>query len=173
MDYQEYKRRRLKGEERLALMQLDMLARSFDAAANDLKDRLAGYKWMKRDLGLMRRTCMHLMEEAVRDVPRDALELVLRQSRDYRLGLVRWSPIRREEEIVMPLSDEWQFVDIAMSERCATCLKTEAESKACELRALLRRYVDEPDPEFMSCGYVGMQVGECKGRMNKPKKIRG
>lgn len=50
MDYQEYKRRRLKGEERLALMQLDMLARSFDAAANDLKDRLAGYKWLKRDL---------------------------------------------------------------------------------------------------------------------------
>lgn len=171
MDYAEYKRRRLNGGERLAIMQLDMLARSFDAAMKDLKGRLEGYKWLKRDVGLIQKTCMRLMEEAVREVPKDTLELVLRQSRDYTIGLVRRSPIRKEEEIVMPLSDEWQFVDIALSERCATCMKTDAESKGCELRTLLRRYVDEPDPEFMSCGYLGIRLGECKGRMNKPKRI--
>lgn len=32
MDYKEYKKRRLRNEERLAVMQIDMLGRSFDDA---------------------------------------------------------------------------------------------------------------------------------------------
>ena len=53
MDYHEYKKRRLRNEERLAVMQLDMLGRSFQDAVHVLEERLKNVKGVKRDAGMV------------------------------------------------------------------------------------------------------------------------
>lgn len=173
MDYQEYRRRRLNTEEREAILRLDMLGRSFGVAVDKLEGRLKGVKNVKRDLGMMKYILRHLLEGATEDVPADQLEQTLRQSRDYRLNIERVSVQRPHEECVMPIEDEWQFVSLALEARCQMCLPSARDAKECRLRAMLRRYVDEPDPGCLTgCGYCRVRLDpDHGGRMNKQKTV--
>lgn len=171
MDYKDYAARRLRPEERMGIMQLDMLSRSFRLATCDLSKRLEGYRYLNRDLGAVQSACRRLIEYAAQNVDQGALDQVLRQSRDYALGLERIAVARKEEEVVMPMSDEWQFVSVVLDSRCGMCLKSGTESRQCRVRALLRRYVDEPDPGTLGCGYAGCQLANDGEKINRQEKI--
>ena len=170
-DYKDYAARRLRPEERRGIMHMDMLSRSFRLAACDLGKRLEGYKYLSRDIGMMQSVCRRLIEHAMENVEPEMRAQVLRQSRDYTLGLERIAAARKEEEVVMPMSDEWQFVSIVLDSRCSMCLKSGAESRQCRVRALLRKYADEPDPGAMGCGYAGCQLSNDASKINRQEKI--
>lgn len=171
MDYPEYKKRRLRNEERLAVMKLDMLTRSFGEAVCALENRLKGYKYTKRDLCMVVSVCKKLVREALGESPQDIAAQILRQSRDYCMGLERRSVVKKMEEVVMPMDDEWQFIHITLDSRCGICLKTSSECRDCKVRALLRRYVDEPEPEISgACGFMGVDLSDSK-KLNRQERL--
>lgn len=171
MDYKEYKAKRLTNEERLAIMSVDMIARSFEHNVGKLGRRLEGTKNVKRDLGMIRYICDRLLRAALGDSPQEIADHLIRQSRDFILGLERVSPVRRTEEVVMPLEDEWQFVHICLESRCGICLKTGEDCRRCGVRKLLRKYVDEPEPGSLTeCGFMGCDLGDSK-KLNKQERL--
>lgn len=171
MDYGEYKARRLRNEERMAVMTLDMLSRSFAYQIEQLEGRLKHVKYLKRDKALVGKICMKLVTAALEGSPPDIAAHIIRQSRDFRFGLERISPVRKKEEVVMPLDDEWQFIHICLDSRCAICLKTPGEAQACKVRQLLRRYADEPDPMSAGeCGFMGHDLGDSQ-KLNKQERL--
>lgn len=170
-DYRDYAARRLRPEERRGIMHMDMLSRSFRLAACDLSKRLEGYRYLNRDLGAVESACRRMIEYAAQGTDRGALEQVIRQSRDYALGLERIAAVHKEEECVMPMSDEWQFVSVVLDAKCSMCLKSGAESRQCRVRALLRKYADEPEPGALGCGYAGCQLSNDGDRINRQEKI--
>lgn len=174
MDYGEYKKRRLRNEERLAVMQLDMLGRSFQDAVHVLEERLKNVKGVKRDVGMMKHICKRLVHEALNTdpgVPEEIAAQIVRQSRDFRFGLERIAPVRKMEECVMTLEDEWKLIHIALDSRCSICLKMGEECKRCGVRALLRKFVDEPEPDIMTgCGYQGCGLSDSK-KLNKQERL--
>lgn len=174
MDYLEYKKRRLRNEERLAVMQLDMLGRSFEDAVRALGGRLANVKNVKRDLGMMRYICNRLVRATLETdpgVPGEIAAHILRQSRDFRFSLERISPVRKMEECVMTLEDEWKLIHITLDSRCGICLKTGEECRRCKVRALLRKFVDEPEPGSLTeCGYQGCDLSDSK-KLNRQERL--
>lgn len=171
-EYREYARRTLRNEERQAVMHLDMLAGSFFNAVEKLRGRLKGDRNLNRDVGMMGWICKRLVREAIRDVEPDVARQILRQSRDYELGLTRKQVVQRHEEVIMPLEDEWQFVHIALESRCKTCLNDANGCRDCALRKLLRRYADEPEPGALTpCGYMGLDVADNVKRMTKQERL--
>ena len=171
MDYKEYARRRLRAEERMAILKLDMLSRSFGSVVDALDKKLEGVKGVKRDLGMMRHILTRFMEESLRDVPADQAAQLLRQSRDYRMSLERISAIPRPQEYVIGQEDVWQMIHITLDARCGICLKSGAEARNCGVRKLLRKYMDEPDPGCLTdCGYAGADVNDSKF-MNKQERL--
>lgn len=173
MDWEAYKRRRMNNEERAAVMHLDMLSRSFEYCLGKLAGRLAGYRYLKRDAAMVKSVCGRLRDAALGENPGELEQQIVRQSRDYRLGLERVSPIRRAEEVVMPLEDEWQLIHICLESRCGLCMMTAGESATCKIRALLRRYCDEPEPGMLrGCGYQGCDLSDgSRTRMNKQERL--
>ena len=174
MDYPEYKKRRLRNEERLAVMQIDMLGRSFEDAVRALGGRLEKVKGVKRDLGMVRYICDRLIKETLETdpgVPGEIAAQIIRQSRGFRLSLERISPVRKMEECVMTLEDEWKLIHITLDSRCGICLKVGEECRRCEVRKLLRKFVDEPEPGSLTeCGYQGCDLSDSK-KLNKQKRI--
>lgn len=171
MDYPEYKKRRLRNEERLAVMQLDMLTRSFGEAVCALENRLKGYKYTKRDPNCVLSICKKLVREALGESPQDIAAQIMRQSRDFRFALERISPVRKMEECVMTLEDEWKLIHITLDSRCKICLKTGEECRKCEVRKLLRKFVDEPEPGSLTeCGYMGCDLSDSK-KLNRQERI--
>lgn len=174
IDYAEYKKRRLRNEERLAVMQIDMLGRSFEDAVHVLEERLARVRGVKRDLGMVRWICRRLVHEALNTdpgVPEEIAAQIVRQSRDFRFGLERISPVRKMEECVMTLEDEWNLLQIVLDSRCGLCLKNGEECRRCKIRTLLRKFVDEPEPGSLTeCGYMGCNLSDSK-KLNKQERL--
>lgn len=176
MEWREYAKRRLSNDERLAIMEMDMLSRSFAAAMAVLEPRLTagGVKGVKRDMGMLKHICERMLKEALNcqpGVPEEIAAHIVRQSRDFRFALERIAPVRKQEEVVMPLKDEWQFIQIVLESRCAMCLKTPGEVRACQLRALLRKYADEPQPGSMcDCGFMGHVLGD-SSKLSKQERL--
>lgn len=155
-----YFKNQLRPEERLAIMHVDMLARSLDAAVHDLTGRLKGYEHLEAELAAVRTIYRRIKEYALKDQPKETASIILRQSRDFVISLERRSPVKKEQEVVMPISDEWQFVQVVLDSRCAVCLKSAAEAESCPVRKQLRKYSDEPEPGFAACGFIGCTVGQ-------------
>ena len=174
MDYGEYKKRRLRNEERLAVMQLDMLGRSFEDAVRVLEGRLSKVKGVKRDLGMIRYICKRLVRETLETdpgVPSEITAQILRQSRDFRFGLERISPVRKMEECVMTLEDEWKLIHITLDSRCSLCLKSGEECRRCEIRSPLRKFVEEPEAGMlMECGFQGCELSDSK-KLNRQERL--
>jgi hypothetical protein len=171
MDYSEYAKRRLRAEERMAILKLDMLSRSFGGAVDALEKKLEGVKGVKRDLGMMRHIITRFMEEALKEVPADQVAQLLRQSRDYRLSLERLNVNAHHDEYVIGQEDVWQMIHITLDARCSICLASGTEAKNCGVRKLLRKYMDEPDPGCLSgCGYAGVDVADSK-LMNRQERL--
>ena len=97
MEYKEYAKKRLRNEERIAVMTLDMLSRSFAEAVEALIGRIGQMPGFKRDLGMMRHICQRFVKEAVKDNPQELAEHIIRQSRDFIISVERRSPVRRME----------------------------------------------------------------------------
>lgn len=155
----DYFKTRLRPEERLGVMHMDLLARSFNGAIARMEPKLKDYERLEEDKAALRDICRRLTEHALKDQPADTADIILRQSRDFTLSLERRSPVKPEQEVVMPISDEWQFVRVVLDSRCAVCVKTAGEAAACPVRKLLRKYSDEPEPGFAACGFIGCSVG--------------
>ena len=130
---------RIRPEERQGVMHMDMLSRSFDTAIRSMGRKLAGYEALEEDARTLKEICERLRDWALKDQSADTMDIILRQSRDYVLGLERRGPVRRGEEVVMPIEDEWQFVSVTLESRCRTCMMTPEEAAACPVRRLLRR----------------------------------
>ncbi len=172
MDWEEYSRRRLRADERAAIMHLDMLARSFEYVAEKLSGRLQGYRTLKRDLGFIRWACKRITEKALEGAGEEMAEHLLRQSRDWRLGLERVSVQGRKDEVVMPMEHEWQLIHICLESRCSLCMLTDGECKTCPIRKMLRIYCDEPEPGSLhGCGFQGSDLNDNVKNMNKPERL--
>lgn len=157
-----YFKNRLRPEERLGVMHIDMLSRSLDVAIKDLGHRLDGYEHLDAELAAMQTIYRRIIQYALKDQPPEMEDIIMRQSRDFTISLERRSPIRKEQEVVMPISDEWQFVNCVLDSRCRLCLMSAAEAARCPVRALLRKYADEPEPGYAACGFIGCAVGQNK-----------
>lgn len=168
--YDEYRRKRMDEKERMGYMTLCMLPVSVEKAAGKLQRKLEGYRYLKRDLGAIRAAIARIRAAADAQTDEDTIGTVLRQGRDYMLDAVRYTPIRTGGEIVMPAEDEWQLINLALTERCGICLKSDAEAKRCKLRKLLRRYVHEDDPGLSACGYTQVRLNEHMKNMNEQKQ---
>lgn len=155
-----YFKNRLRPEERLGVMHIDMLSRSLDVAMEDLRPRMEGYENLDEEMETVRAIYRRILQYALKDQPEDTEDIIKRQSRDFTISLERRSPIRKEQEVVMPISDEWQFVNVVLESRCGICLKSSAEATACPVRRLLRKYSDEPEPGYGTCGFTGCTVGQ-------------
>lgn len=171
MDYKEYARRRLREEERVAVMRLDAITRSFEAAIEPIMHRLGGMKYLKRDIACAKKVIGRIRDEALKDVPPDILDVLIRQSRDYVVTVAKVRINPAGDEVVMPMKDEWQFVHIVLDSRCKICMNTPGECRACGVRALLRRYVDEPEPMVDGeCGFMGCDMNDSR-KLNKQKRL--
>lgn len=147
------KARNLDGLERSGLMDIDIVYRSFENALDRLSAKLADYKWLNRDRGMIRSTCERIMKHVLAKSDPDQFEHTVRQSRAFRITHERTVEPRRTEEVVMPIEDEWQFVSICLESRCQLCVKTGGECDQCKIRKMLARYVEEGDPGYNGCGY--------------------
>lgn len=144
---------RLHEDERRGIMALDQLSRSFEVACERLDRKLTGYKYLKRDVGQVQALCRRLMREAIKDVdPVMALQIA-RQSRDYVLDSVRRTVVPKGE-VILAEPDLSDLLDAVLSERCQYCMKNQGEADVCPTRKLIHKFVDEPDPGMMTCGYV-------------------
>ena len=171
MDWKEYSKRRLREEERIGVMRLDAITRSFEAALEPLQGKLAGEKYLKRDVACAKKLIGKIRDAALKEVPQDARDVLLRQSRDYIVTVAKVQIERHMDEVVMPMKDEWQFVHIVLDSRCKICMATPGEARACEIRALLRRYTDEPEPlSAGECGFMGCDMGD-SAKLNKQKRL--
>lgn len=168
-----YDPNRIRSDERIAIMALDMLGRSFDYQVKKITPRLerGGYKYVKRDVGLMKAAFNRIRNEALKGVDAQMQAHINRQSRDYEIRAVQVSVTKYTESVVMPLKDEWQFVQIVVESRCKLCLNTGKECKECGVKALLRRYVEEPDHGMLTeCGFQGCELSDSK-KLNKQERL--
>ena len=168
-----YDPNRFRGEERIAIMALDMLGRSFDYQVKKITPRLerGGYKYVKRDIGHMKAAFTRIRNEAMKGMDEKMRQHINRQSRDYEIRAVQVSVTKDSESVIMPLEDEWQFVQIVTNRECAICLKDGAECRDCEIRKLLRRYVEEPEAGMlMECGFQGCELSDSK-KINKQERL--
>lgn len=172
MDWKEYNKRRLREEERLGVMRLDAITRSFEAALEPLRGgKLAGEKYLNRDVACVKRIIGKIRDAALKEVPQDARDVLMRQSRDYIVTVAKIQVQRQMDEVIMPMADEWQFVHIVLDSRCKICMNTPGEARACGVRALLRRYTDEPEPlSAGDCGFMGCDMDDSK-KLNKQKRL--
>ena len=166
-------KKRLNNDERQGVMTLDMLTRSFDAAMGFLDRRFADYKYLKRDLGLLKSALHSLLNHLAKTVDADSIEVCRRQSRDYRIGIERWTPVKRPSEIGMSAEEEHMLFRLALEERCKTCLKSGREYKECELRRLCLKYLEVPEDEgiYEGCEFAGYEINPAPERYNKPKEL--
>ena len=171
-DYEAYRKSRFTGMERQGLMMLDMLGRSFEAVTGALEKRLEAYRYARRDLGAVKAAIGRLKAAAMEGAQEDIQQMINRQSRDYRLGIERMGPVSGNpgQEIVMPMEDLWQLINLALCERCSMCVKTPQEARKCALRKLLRRYANEPEPGYAACGFVGYELSEDVKHLNRQEK---
>lgn len=168
----EQKKKRPNADERQGIMTIDMMTRSFDVAFGYLKKRMEGYRYTKRDLGQIRGALKRLLNYAYESMGEDFKDILNRQSRDYVLTVERRGSIRREQEIVMPLEDEWLLINLALEERCHMCILSGRECRECKLRRLLNKYVSEPEEsEFEGCGFQNVELCTDTTRMNKQEKV--
>lgn len=166
-------KKRLNTEERQGVMTLDMLTRSFDAAMGFLDKRFADYKYLKRDLGLIKGALHRMLAHLARTVDIDSIEVCRRQSRDFRIGIERWTPIKRPNEIIMLAEEEHMLFRLALEERCKMCLKSGREYKECELRRLCLKYLQAPEDEgvYEGCEFAGYELNPAPERYNRPKEL--
>lgn len=167
-----YRKSRFTSMERQGLMMLDMLGRSFEAVTGALDGRLSEYRYTKRDVGAVRAAIGRLRNAAMEGAQEDTRQMINRQSRDYRLGIERIGPVSGDpaHEMVMPMEDVWQLVNLALTERCNMCVKTAQEARRCELRKLLRRYTNEPEPGYAPCGFTEVELGGEVRRLNRQEQ---
>ena len=171
MDWKEYSRRRLREEERIGVMRLDAITRSFEAAVEPLHGKLAGERYVKRDVACAKKLIGKIRDAALKDVPEDQRAVLMRQSRDYIITVAKIQVQRQMDEVIMPMDNEWQFVHIVLDSRCKICMATAGEARACGVRALLRRYTDEPEPlSAGECGFMGCDMGD-SSKLNKQKRL--
>ena len=171
-NWDEYSRRRLSNEERVAIMTIDLLTRSWEHSLSKLRGRLGEYKNLKRDLGFIKYSARKIIEAALEGTEDDIAAHLVRQSRDWRLGLERVGPTRRQEEVTMPLEDEWQMIHIVLESRCGLCMMTDGEARMCKIRKLLRKYCDEPEPQLLhGCGYQGTDLNDNVKAINRPERL--
>ena len=168
-----YDPNRLRSEERISVMAFGMLGDAFDYYLSNLDKRYerAGYKYVKRDLGLMRAAFKRLWNEALKGVDDATRRHLILQTRDFEIRAVRTSAPKDKETVTMSLEDEWQFVQITVDSRCKICLATGAECRDCGVRKLLRRYITEPECGALTeCGYQGCDVNDHK-KLNKQERL--
>ncbi len=159
MDWKDYNARRLREEERHGVFALDQLTRSFETACNRLENRLKGYKYYRRDVGMIQAACKRLYIEAVKDVDPELLLQIERQSRDYVLDSVRKTVVP-PDEVVVTTADIETLLNLVLDSHCAMCMLEGSAAKSCKVRRLLRKFTDEPDPGFMPCGFVSRRMND-------------
>ena len=159
MDWKDYNARRLREEERRGVFALDQLTRSFETACHRLESRLKGYKYYRRDVGMIQAACKRLYIEAVKDVDPELLMQIERQSRDYVLDSVRKTVVP-PDEVVVTTADIETLLNLALDSHCAMCMLEGSAAKGCKVRRLLRKFTDEPDPGFMPCGFVSRRMDD-------------
>ena len=168
-----YDPNRIRAEERISIMALGMLGDAFEYYLSGLTKRYerAEYKYVKRDLGLMRAAFKRLWNEALKGVDDASRRHLILQTRDYEIRAVRNSVTKDKETVTMSLEDEWQFVQIAVESRCSICMATGVECRDCGVRKLLRRYIGEPECGVLSeCGYQGCVVND-HAKLNKQERL--
>lgn len=166
-------KKRLTADERQGVMTLDMLTRSFDSAMGLLERRFADYRYLKRDLGLIKGALHRMLAHLARTVDADSIEVCRRQSRDYRIGIERWTPVRRQDEVVLLAEEEHMLFRLALEERCKTCLKSGREYRECELRRLCLKYLQTPETgdRYDECEFAGYELNPAPERYNRPKDL--
>lgn len=162
MDWKDYNARRLREEERRGVFALDQLTRSFETACHRLEGRLKGYKYYRRDVGMIQAACKRLYIEAIKDVAPELLVQIERQSRDYVLDSVRKTVVPPDEVVVTTVDIE-TLLNLVLDSHCAMCMLEGSAAKSCKVRRLLRKFTDEPDPGFMPCGFVSRQMNDERG----------
>lgn len=159
MNWKDYNARRLREEERRGVFALDQLTRSFETACHRLEGRLKGYKYYRRDVGMIQAACKRLYIEAVKDVDPELLMQIERQSRDYVLDSVRKTVVP-PDEVVVTTADIETLLNLVLESHCAMCMFEGSAAKGCKVRRLLRKFTDEPDPGFMQCGFVNRKMND-------------
>ena len=168
-----YDPNRIRSEERIGIMGLGMLGDAFESYLEGLQTRYerAGYRYVKRDLGLMRSAFKRLWNEALKGVDDKTRRHIVLQTRDYEIRAVRRAVPKDKESVTMSLEDEWQFMQITVDSRCKICLKTGVECRDCGVRKLLRRYISEPECGLLTeCGYQGCDVND-HSKLNKQERL--
>ena len=159
MDWKDYNAHRLREEERRGVFALDQLTRSFETACRRLENRLKGYKYCRRDIGMIQAACKRLYIEAVKGVDPELLTQIERQSRDYVLDSVRKTVVP-PDEVVVTTADIEMLLNLVLDSHCAMCMLESGDAKGCKVRRLLRKFTDEPDPGFMPCGFVSRRMND-------------
>lgn len=168
MDWEEYRKKAPNNEQRLGIMHMQMIANSFEMAVRRTGNRMDGYKYLKRDLAMLRAVMARIIDYSLHDCPDEIIQTITRQSRDYEIALQRKSVTRNKETVMMSIEDLWQIMNIIIESRCALCVNTAQECKNCKLRKLLRCYLEEPEPEYKGgCGFNNSKVACDKQRMNE------
>lgn len=161
MSWSDYNAHRLREEERCGVFALDQLTRSFEVACRRLENRLKGYRYYKRDVGMIQAACKRLYIAAVKDVDPELLMQIERQSRDYVLDSVRKTVVP-PDEVVMTTHDIETLLNLVLDSHCAMCMTEGSAARGCKVRRLLRKFTDEPDPGFMPCGFVARKMNDNK-----------
>lgn len=155
----DYNARRLREDERRGVFALDQLTRSFETACKRLENRLKGYRYYKRDIGMIQTACKRLYVEAVKGVDPELLMQIERQSRDYVLDSVRKTVVP-PDEVVVTTADIETLLNLVLDSHCALCMMEGSAARGCKVRRLLRKFTDEPDPGFMPCGFVQRHMND-------------
>lgn len=162
MDYEAYKKRRLCAEERTALGSIGAISQGLDGYLETLRGRLesAGYRYVNRDKGMLIKTLERLYLKASETVPEDLMQQYERHYRGAWYGVVCHGAkaVKEDYEVIIPESDLVMMADLVLHGHCTTCLKEGNDANTCPTRKMLRRYIDEPEPLYMHCGYAGKEM---------------
>lgn len=159
MSWSDYNAHRLREEERRGVFALDQLTRSFEVACRRLENRLKGYRYYKRDVGMIQAACKRLYIAAVKGVDPELLLQIERQSRDYVLDSVRRTVVP-PDEVVVTTADIETLLNLVLDSHCAMCMMEGSAARGCKVRRLLRKFTDEPDPGFMPCGFTARRMND-------------
>lgn len=162
MEYEEYKKKRMPSEERLAAMEIGMLpqlVRSLTERIHD--DRMKQIPFFRRDMAMVAKRLEGMYKGLMETTVEGTAEQIERQARHYVWHCVTNGASSDDGSIYISMRDLQQFATVAVSNECAHCMKSGNEAAMCPLRKLLRKHIDEPEPAYKGeCGYSGCEVNQ-------------
>lgn len=155
-------KKRLTSSERDAVLRLCAAMAIIQTEPDKLTHRLSGMKFLKRDIGLMRKTIQFIVGNAIQSVPDNQLRSIKNDIHNttYTVAVnkITATDTHNEKNAVMTLSYDTIYTLISgCHDKCLMCALDKGQRRACKLKKALDSIPNNiPDVEDGDCPYYGI-----------------